>query len=130
MLRNRLLIVPLLILSLVVAGCGASGAMKSYQTLAITAVTLDSTAEQMQVVNGLFVKKCADKTLGAKACNDFITFGTKFKTLYPATVSMWKASRNVSDVAVQGKTDEIVRSLITELVTFGTTVGYQVLIKN
>jgi hypothetical protein len=100
--------------------------MQTYKTLAASGVAVDNLGFQAQTVNALFVQRCRDKTLSAKACNDYIAFGEKFKIVYPATVGLWKSSRTVSDVVLQGRVDDIVASLTSELVAFGVTVGYDV----
>lgn len=125
--RNRKSWVCLVLVVLLIAGC-ASGGDKSYKGLAITAVTLDNLAGQMQAVNGVFKQKCnVEKSLTPKQCNGFVDFGEKFKKLYPSAVGLWKSSRTVSDTAVQGQADAVVNSLITELVKWGSVVGYDVL---
>ena len=124
---RRSLVVMALLLAMGLVGCGSSGAMQSYKTLAASGAAVDSLGEQALKVNAIFKQKCdVEKSLPAKTCNAYIDFGEKFKTVYPGTVALWKSSRKVSDTAIQGKVDDIVASLTSELVTFGTTVGYDV----
>lgn len=121
------------VVALVVAvGCASTDTkeMKQYKTLATSAAAVDSLGAQFQGVSALYVQRCdVAKTLDAKTCNSYRAFGEKFKAVYPGAVGLWKSSRRVSDVALQGQTETIIASLIGELVSFGTTVGYPV-VKN
>jgi hypothetical protein len=118
----------LVVLMLAIAvGCATtSKEMQTYKGLAASGAAVDALGQQMQQVNGIFVVKCKDKSLSAKTCNDFIAFGEKFKAVYPATVALWKSSRTVSDTVLRGRVEEMVASLISELTTFGMTVGLDV----
>jgi type IV pilus biogenesis protein CpaD/CtpE len=124
-------LIPIVLILALIVGCASTPEMKAYQAQTVTGLTLDSAAEQMQKVNAIYVQKCdRDKSLTPKQCNDFVAFGQKFKVAYGPAVALWKASRNVTDTAFQKRADEIVNSILTELITFGTTVGYQVYLKS
>ncbi|HJQ66353.1 MAG TPA: hypothetical protein VJ816_08250 [Gemmatimonadales bacterium] len=128
---NLLQLIALMALAAyLMVACGGSAAMRTFQGLAVTGEAIDDAGKHMQSVNALYVTKCKDRTLTAKQCNDFIDFGEKFKKVYPASVAMWKASRSVSDAALRKQTDEIIRTILSELISFGATVGYQVIFKS
>jgi hypothetical protein len=110
--------------------CGGSPEMRVYRGLAITGETLDDAAKHVQSVNALFVTRCNAKTLTARQCNDWIDFGEKFKKVYPSSVALWRSSRTVADSVLRKQTDEIIATLLGELVKFGSVVGYEVLFKS
>jgi hypothetical protein len=116
-------------LVLVLVACATSPEMRAFQGLAVSGEMLDDAGRHMLNVNKIYTDRCKDRTLSASQCNSFIDFAEKFKKFYRPAVDAWKASRTITDAALQKQTDTLVRTLISELIGFGTKVGYQVLFK-
>ena len=115
-------------LILFLAGLLLLGGCVSTAPMAITGESLAVVGNQFVAVNAAYVQGCdVTKALTAKQCNDWITFGTKFKQFYPVAAQAWTVARTTNDAALIGQTTTLVSTIVGQLAAFAAVVGIQVI---
>lgn len=110
-----------LILIVLVAACASSTGF------IVSGETLDAAGKAFVATGQAYNRGLDAKTVTVEQYRAWANFGRKFQQSYPAAVSLWKSSVAVNDAALTKQSSQIITALVTELASFATVVGVQVL---
>ena len=102
-------VAALVVAAVVLSGCA------SIKPFFVSGVSLEVVGDQFAAVSEQITVGCERRVITPSTCERYRVFGENFKKSYPLAVGVWQAARKANDKGMQGKAEDVVRQLSTDL---------------